>query len=141
MAPGENAAGRVDWPDVLAGLDAEVRRVARRLGGLSEPRLRRPLPRYGTVADAGRRLATALADGDVGIEERACAVPPAWRAVPELAVTAVGDQVAVLGHDLVSALGFVRPDEPVWTRSGRSRAGDVAAELYRLAHEIKLAID
>lgn len=141
MAPGENAGGREEWPDLLARLAAEVRRVARRLAGLGEPRLRRPLPSYGTVVDAGRRLAVALADADVGVEDRGSDGPPAWRTVPDLAVTAVGDQIAVIGHDLVTALERIAPDEQVWTRTGRACAGGVAAELYRLAHEIKLAID
>lgn len=141
MGPGENAVGRDRWPDLLAGLAAEVRRVARRLGGLSEPRLRRPLSGYGTVADAGRQLATALADAAGGVEHRRSDAAPAWRAVPEPAVTAVGDQVAVIGHDLVVALEAVRPDEQVWTRSGRARADEVAAEVYRLVHDTKLAVD
>lgn len=141
MEPAEDPVGRDDWPGLLAGLDAEVRRVARRLAGLGEPRLRRALPPYGTVADAGRRLAAALADGSMGVEDRASDAPPAWRAVPELAVTAVGDQLAVLGHDLLVALRAAGPSEPVWTRTGRAPAGDVASGLYRLAHEIKMAID
>lgn len=141
MEPAENPVGRDEWPGLLAKLDAEVRRVARRLAGLSEPRLRRALPQYGTVADAGRRLAAALADGDVGVENRASPTPPAWRSVPELAVTAVGDQLAVLGHDVVVALRAVDPAEPVWTRSGRAPAAAVASDLYRLAHEIKLTVD
>ena len=34
--------------------------------------------------------------------------------MPELADFAVGDQVAVTGHDLLAALELVPPDEQVW---------------------------
>ena len=51
--------------------------------------------------------------------------------LPELSDLAVGDQVAVTGHDLLAALDLVGPAVPVWTsteehppqRAGRPAAG------------------
>lgn len=119
---------------------AELERVERRLRGLSEARLRQPLPPYGTVADAGRRLAQLLADGALGVEQRsAAAVRP--RELPTLRDTSVADQVAVTGHDLLAAIGAVADGEQVWQGTSRVQARDLVLTLHRAVREIKLAID
>jgi hypothetical protein len=80
-------------------LAAAVQRVADRLRSLSDARLARPLPPHATRADAAHALAQQLADTCARLE----GVPA--RPVPRLHDLAVGDQVAVTGHDLVAAAG------------------------------------
>lgn len=128
------------WPETVGELAAETQRVARRLRGLSGPRLRRPLPAYGTVADAGHRLAQVLADAAQGVEERDLAAITR-RLVSRLAVGAVGDQVDVTAGDLLAALAMVGPDDEVWAGGERTSAHRLAADTLRLTHEIKLMID
>ena len=74
-----------------------MERLSDRLRSLSDVRLARPLPPHASRADAAHALAQLLADGAARLEEG-----PA-RAVPRLHDLAVGDQVAVTGHDLVAA--------------------------------------
>ena len=66
-------------------------------------------------------LAQHLADAAQGVEERAAAVAPVPRVVPDVGVFALGDQVAVTGTDLVAAaLGLRaagRGVDPPGTRS------------------------
>ncbi|MGH3096316.1 MAG: hypothetical protein ACRDMV_10005 [Streptosporangiales bacterium] len=128
------------WTETIDELAAETGRVARRLRGLSEPRLRRRLAPYGTVADAGHRLAQALADAAQGVEERGYA-SITRRPVPRLAVRALGDQVDVTAGDLLAALATLGPQDEVWAGGDRTSAHRLAADTVRLAHEIKLAID
>ena len=143
VPPGDprGAAGRPRW-DPWAGLReelaADVRRVSDRLRSLSATRLASPPgPSAGRGAavrspgpQAGRAAAAELA--------RAAARPRGWRRarpdlgrppdprrvpdLPVLADLAVGDQVAVTGHDLLAALDAVGPDALV--RSERVRAPD-----------------
>lgn len=128
------------WTKTVGQLAAETERVARRLRGLSEPRLRRPLEPYGTVADAGHRLAQALADAAQGVEERGHA-SVTRRRVPRLAARAVGDQLDVTAGDLLAALATLGPGDEVWAGDGRTSAQHLADDTLRLAHDIKLAID
>src|SRR5690606_5995066 len=109
--------------------------------GLTEARLRRPLAEYGTVADAGRALAQTLADAAAAAEATGGAGVPRRRTLPEVAVTAVGDQVAVTGHDLLRALSALPPDAELPTADGPRRATDVAAAAHDLTRAVKLAVD
>ena len=85
-------------PDAVEALSADLERVADRLRTLSEARLRAPVPGWGSRAEAARALAQRCADAAAGV-----AGEPS-RTVPTLSDLAVGDQVAVCGHDLVAAL-------------------------------------
>lgn len=129
------------WQADVAELAAEVERVARRLRGLGEPRLRRPLPAYGTVAEAAHTLAQALADAGQGVELRAEERAPSPRTLPRLSDLAVGDQVAVTGQDLAAALAAVAPASLVWRGERQASAAEVLAASHALTREIKLAID
>jgi hypothetical protein len=94
-----------DWPGaVRADLEADVRRVAERLRTLSEAQLAAEAPPYPTGATGGRAVAQVLADAAQGLEERDSGVEPLWRELPALSDFAVGDQVAVTGHDLLAQL-------------------------------------
>lgn len=140
----------VSLPVVREELAADVRRVADRLRGLSQARLAEAATPHASRAVGARRAAQALADAAQGIEERAGAGEPTWRHVPELTDFAVGDQVAVTGHDLLAALDEAlggapdaTPAEPavqVWTRGGRSSLAEVvrgaAAQLADLRRSL-----
>jgi hypothetical protein len=111
-----------DDGELLDRVAADVRRVADRLRSLSAARLAAPCPPYGSVADAGRAAAAALADAScalAGLEQRS---------LPRLGDFAVGDQVAVTGRDLLDALtaagGDAAPGEA-------ARAADVLADVRR----------
>ncbi len=81
----------------LAQLDREVERVAERLRTMSDVRLAAPCPPYASVAEAGHRLAQRLAGLAAELEGAK------HREVPVLSPLAVGDQVALTGHDVATA--------------------------------------
>ncbi len=122
--------------DLLIAVD----RLAERLRSLSDTRLARPLPPHPSRADAAHALAQALAEADQGVEQRADPQPPAWRRVPRLHDFAVGDQVAVTGHDLVRAAEGLDPATPVWAPGGRRPVGELLAELESSARELRQAL-
>ena len=55
-------------------------------------------------AAAGHRLAQLLADAAAGVAGRAADIAPASRPVPTIDVFALGEQIAVTGHELVLEL-------------------------------------
>ena len=78
-------------------LEVQLRRTVDRLRTLGLARLGASFEPEPTRADAAHRVAQRLADAAADLEglER--------RPVPRLADSAVGDQVAVTGHDLLAA--------------------------------------
>jgi len=110
------------WAPLADELAADVRRVADRLRTLSAARLAGPpappedgMPPYRSRAQAARAAAQTMADAAAALESAAVGGGwVEWRPLPELADFAVGDQVAVAGHDLLAALELVPPDEEVW---------------------------
>jgi hypothetical protein len=110
------------WEPLRSELGADVRRVADRLGGMSQGQLtaalsppERGFPPYAGKAHAGRAVATDLGHAARCLEAAAAGRPvPEWRPVPQLSDFAAGDQVAVTGHDLLAALDLVAPDAEVW---------------------------
>jgi hypothetical protein len=126
-----------DWPGaVRAQIEADVRRVAERLRTLSEAQLAAEAPPYTSRAAGGRAVAQVLADAAQAIEERGSGAEPRRRALPVDSDFAVGDQVAVTGHDLVAVLSTVAPEETVWAggtrRTAREVIDDAAAQLAAL---------
>jgi hypothetical protein len=115
------------WEPLRSELAADLRRVADRLGGLSESRLHGPVPPHASRADAVRTAAQALAVAGQGVEERDRTEEPAWRTLPRLADHAAADQVALAGHDLLTALADVEPGQPAWAPRGRRTAVEVVA--------------
>jgi hypothetical protein len=113
------------WGSLPDELAADVRRMSDRLGGLSESRLHGPVPPHASRADAARTAARALAVAGQGLEERDATAEPAWRTLPRLADHAVADQVAVAGHDLLTALAGVAQGEVAWAPGGRRTAREV----------------
>jgi hypothetical protein len=119
-------------------IETDVRRVADRLRSLSAARLAGAGASSPAPAEAGREIAQALADAALGVEERRREQPPRPRALPVLGDFAVGDQVAVTGHDLVAALDEVDPHDLVWSGPDRvpaavlaHRVGSALAQLRR----------
>jgi hypothetical protein len=85
-------------------LEREVERVAERLRTLSETRLGEAVGTYPSRTAAGRAAAQTLADAAAVLEALPGSPGDAdRRSVPDIGPFAVGDQVAVTGHDLVAA--------------------------------------
>jgi hypothetical protein len=103
-------------------LAKDVRRVADRLRSLTGPRLGADCPPYGTVADAGRAAASALAEAGLVLTGRAP------RSLPRLGDFAVGDQVAVTGQELLDALAAA---DPAQLPPEAAQAADVLADVRR----------
>jgi hypothetical protein len=131
-----------DWAGTVGeDLAADVRRVVERLRTLSQAQLAAPAPPHPSRAAGARAVAQDLATAAQGIEDRASPDEPRWRTLPELADLAVGDQVAVTGHDLLALLrtprspgdhavvgSLVDPAETVWAPGSRRTAGEVVAD-------------
>ena len=151
--PARGAGGPADdpWAVLREGLAADVRRVSDRLRSMSATRLASPPgpsadpadqavpadqgPAYVSRAQAGRAAAAELARVATALEAQAARPgpgdppPPHPRHVPDLPVLpdlAVGDQVAVTGHDLLAALDAVPPGTPVWTSTDENPTAEQA---------------
>ena len=106
------------WTDLRAALEADLRRVVDRLGGLSAAQLAAPLPPseeggppYWSRAQAAWAVAQTMVEASQALENA-----PAWAqapGLPRLTDFAAADQIAVTGHDLIAALELVGPDDPV----------------------------
>jgi hypothetical protein len=114
-----------DLANVVSGLrTSSATRLSARLSG--------PIP---TRAAAGRLLARTLAVAAQGIEDADLRMPPSWRTVPVLADLAVGDQVAVLAHDLITALSA--PPDRVWTPHGLVALSELVRDVAATVAEVK----
>ena len=134
------------WAPLAEELAADVRRVADRLRTLSAARLAgQPappedgMPPYRSRAQAARGAAQAMADAAAALESGSAGGWVERPPLPELADFAVGEQVAVTGHDLLAALALVAPDEEVWfgphnrapARLGVEQAARLLADVRR----------
>jgi hypothetical protein len=128
------------WDELRGELARDVDRVADRLRGLSQARLAADASPHASRAEAARAAAQALADASAGLEAGLDSDPPTWRELPRLDDFAIGDQVAVTGHDLVAAAASGQPQDEVWTRNGRRTAHEVlaaaVAALVALRHAL-----
>ncbi|MGH8891822.1 MAG: hypothetical protein ACRDWY_00710 [Actinomycetes bacterium] len=115
------------WGALRDDLEADVRRVTDRLRSLSLARLAGPVPPHASRADAARAVAQLMAEVAQGLADRHAAREPSWRELPVLSDLAVGEQVAVTGHDLLGELATIRPTESVWSRGSRRTAREVVA--------------
>jgi hypothetical protein len=87
----------------LDGFARELERVADRLRTLSQARLAAAVPGAESRAAAARAVAQRLADAAARLAQE-----PA-RTLPALSDLAAGDQLAVCGHDLVTAMQAADP--------------------------------
>ncbi len=132
------------WELLRSELAADVGRVSDRLRSMSQARLEGQvapgsddLPSWGTRAQAGRRMAACLSEVAASLESAADGEPPRdLRGMPELNVFAVGDQVAVGGHDLLAALELVAPDTEVRFEHPRP-ARDAVEHAQRLLADLR----
>jgi hypothetical protein len=91
-------------------------------------------------AGAGHRLAQLLADATAGVAGRAAAIAPASRPVPIIDMFAVGEQIAVTGHDLVLELEGLPDRELVWDGERQVRVKTLVARLSSVLKELRLAL-
>ncbi|MFE9425231.1 hypothetical protein ACFYNO_19915 [Kitasatospora sp. NPDC006697] len=91
-----------------ADLSAAVDHLADRFRAMPQSRLLGAVPGHPSRAAAGLALARLLAAGAQLLEEGAAAAP---RELPDAGAFAVGDQIAVAGHDLAVALHDAGNDE------------------------------
>jgi hypothetical protein len=120
---------------VPPSLPDDLERVVGKLRHTASTRLRAPLTgAYTTRAQAGRALAQALATATQGIEDADQPAMPHWRPIPRLDDLAVGDQVRLLGHDLLAVL----PTSPdlVWVPD----MPDVRVPAAELVRSISAAV-
>ncbi|PYC82745.1 hypothetical protein C7C46_10390 [Streptomyces tateyamensis] len=111
--------------DVLDLQDA-VDALADRFRAMPQSRLLGAVEGHRSRAAAALALARELA-ATAQLVEFGPAGPP--REIPEAGAFAVGDQLAVAGHDLVAALGPLEPQARIATRDGAHRtAADLLAE-------------
>jgi hypothetical protein len=118
----------VSWDAMRLDLAGDVDRLADRLRNLSQARLSAAAPPHATRAAAARAAAQTLADAAAGLEARQDTTGPTWRTLPDLGDFAVGDQLAVIGHDLLAAAQITGPDDDAWSHHGRRTAHEVLAE-------------
>jgi hypothetical protein len=131
--------------DPRSRLRWEIDTVADRFRGLSEARLRAPARSAGapsrrqTTAQRGIELAQRLADAAAGVAARSMAYPARAHVVPTISVFAVGEQVAVTGHELLAELAEVSDDDLVWAGDRRVKAIDLVISLNEELKRLRVA--
>lgn len=120
-------------------LTQAVTRLSAMYRALPESKLLGRLPDGRSRAEAGHRFAALLATFGQGVEERVRDVPPTWRRLSFDGHFVVGDQIAVVGHDLAAGIeGLADLDELVWTAEGaRVTAGELVAVAVREASALR----
>ena len=115
-------------PSPRAALADELTRVAEAYRRLPHSRFGLRLEPYGDRARAGHWLATQLTLLAQGMESWDSPRPPVWRELPVLGVFAIGDQIAVVGNDLLAAYSALKDPRGtmVWTPGGSRMPADKA---------------
>ena len=96
-------------------------------------------PPFVSRAQAGRAAAAELARAAAALEAAATGpTGPVERDLPTLSDLAVGDQVAVTGHDLLAALDVVHPAVPVPTSTDEHPpAGQAVRAAWRVLRDVR----
>ncbi|WP_327068560.1 hypothetical protein OG500_22930 [Kitasatospora sp. NBC_01250] len=118
--------------EALAEFVESVERLADRFRAMPQSRLLGAVPGHASRAAAALALAQQLADAAQRLEEGPRA---AARTVPDAGVFAVGDQLAVAGHDLVTALVTPSPFPAALDAPGPD-AGEVLARAAAAVAEV-----
>ena len=121
--PGEHSADEEASPaEVLA---EELTRLAEGYRRLPHSKFALRLEPYGDRAQAGHWLAAQVTMVAQGMERWDSPQPPRWRDLPRLGVFALGDQIAVVGNDLVAAYRALEDprEHPHLDARGRTRPG------------------
>jgi hypothetical protein len=106
-------------PDALnrEALADELRRVTDLFRRMPHSKFQQKLEPYGDRSSAGAWLASQLAALAQGTEEWDSPEAPRWRRMPDVGAFALGDQIAVVGHDLLAAFDALPEmnETQVWT--------------------------
>ena len=144
LPPVPDESPRRSWGSLRAELEEDVRRVSDRLRSLSATRLAgaptSPAvdgPGHVSRAAAGRAAAAELAAAALALELVAGQGPPHPPQLPTLSDFAVGDQVAVTGHDLLAAMDLVSPDAVAATATGTAPAADVVRHAAAVLADVR----
>ena len=130
-------------PSLSEALATELTRVAEAFRRMPHSKFALRLEPYGDRAQAGFWLATQLTLLAQGIESWDSPRPPVWRELPVLGVFALGDQIAVVGNDLLSAYRALKdPRETlVWIPGeGRVPADKAMAAVLESTTALRLAL-
>jgi hypothetical protein len=113
--PGEHSAD--EEPSVVEALAGELNRLAEGFRRLPHSKFGLRLEPYGDRARAGHWIAAQVSMVAQGMESWDSPQPPVWRELPTVGVFALGDQIAVVGNDLVAAYRALNdPRETfIWT--------------------------
>ncbi|NUP49450.1 MAG: hypothetical protein HOW97_19405 [Catenulispora sp.] len=137
-------AGESDGePSLGAALAAELTRVAEAYRRLPHSKFALRLEPYGDRAQAGYWLASQVTTLAQGMESWDSPGPPRWRELPVLGVFALGDQIAVVGNDLLSAYRALKDPSGilVWTPGGgRVPADKAMAAVLESTTALRLAL-
>ena len=139
--PGEHSADEEASPaEVLA---EELTRLADGYRRLPHSKFAQRLEPYGDRAQAGHWLAAQVTMVAQGMERWDSPQPPRWRDLPRLGVFALGDQIAVVGHDLVAAYRALEDprDTLIWTPGdGRVPAEKAMAAVLESTTALRKAL-
>ena len=132
---------------VSARLETVLARLASRYRSMPESKLLGRLPDGRPRAAAGYELASLTALAAQGVEDRSRPFPPTWRTLPFEGPFVVGDQIGVMGHDLLAACGRLgeRPaSTAVWAPPGvrcdRTGVGRVLERVLKAAEDLAAAV-
>jgi hypothetical protein len=104
-------------PAAAGSLADELTRLAEGYRRLPHSKFALRLEPYGDRARAGHWLASQVTMVAQGMEHWDSRRPPVWHELPTLGVFALGDQIAVVGNDLLAAYRAL--DDPretlIWT--------------------------
>jgi hypothetical protein len=106
-------------PEQAAG--ESLSRLVDRLRSMALPRLSRPTEALAgqSLAAAGYELARWCVAAEAGVQGRTADRPPAARTLPRLADLSTGDQLWVVGYELLMALAEVPDGDEVWLEGRR----------------------
>lgn len=139
--PGEHSADKeASAAEILA---EELARLAEGYRRLPHSKFALRLEPYGDRAQAGHWLAAQVTMVAQGIERWDSPQPPRWRDLPTLGVFALGDQIAVVGNDLVAAYRALKdPRETfIWTPGdGRVPAEKAMAAVLESTTALRKAL-
>jgi hypothetical protein len=127
-------------PEAMAG---ELTRVAEAYRRMPHSKFALRLEPYGDRAQAGYWLATQVTLLAQGMESWDSPRQPVWRELPALGVFALGDQIAVVGNDLLSAYSALKDPRGtlVWTPGeGRVPADKAMAAVLESTTALRMAL-
>ena len=112
-------------------MEKAIRELADRLRSMPQSRLARVDDRLGgqTLSAASHELAQWCAGAAAGVGRQGEAAGLKVPVVPRLSDLACGDQVQVLGRELIAVLATVDGATPVWLEGSWGTAAEVGAEF------------